>query len=255
MSGKVYLVGAGPGDVELLTLKAIRALARADVVLIDDLVNREVLQFVPPWARVITVGKRKGCRVTPQAFIDQQMVRYAREGLCVVRLKGGDPYVFGRGGEEAEILRRAGVECEIVCGITAGIGVPAALGIPVTHRDYAHGVTFVTGHSSAGAEPPWDALARTDTTLVVYMGLSRVREIAERLMAAGMMPQTPVAAIQHGTLANQRQVVSTLHAVADAVRGAGLESPCLLVIGKVVDLATVPAHEAPWQRVLQAAEA
>jgi uroporphyrin-III C-methyltransferase len=145
VKGKVYLIGAGPGDVELLTLKAVRALERSDVALIDDLVSREILQFVRPRTRVVEVGKRGGCRSTPQSFIEHQLVRLARRGWCVARVKGGDPFVFGRGGEELATLRAAGVDVEVINGITAGVAVPAALGIPVTHRHLVHGVTLVTG--------------------------------------------------------------------------------------------------------------
>jgi uroporphyrin-III C-methyltransferase len=236
MSGKVYLIGAGPGDPELLTLKAVRALARSDVVMIDDLVDRRVLEFAPS-ARVIEVGKRGGCKSTPQAFIERLMVRLARHGNTVARIKGGDPFVFGRGGEEALTLAQAGVICEVIPGITAGIGVPAALGIPVTHRDVARGVTFVTGHTRDGTGPDWAALARTDTTLVIYMGMQRVVEIAAALQAAGMAGATPAAVIQHGTTELQRHVVATLATLAHAAHAAQLGSPALIVIGKVVGLA------------------
>ena len=235
-SGKVYLIGAGPGDPELLTLKAVRALARADVVMIDDLVDRRVLDFAPA-ARMIEVGKRAGCKSTPQAFIERLMVKLASRGSIVARLKGGDPFVFGRGGEEALTLARAGIECEVIPGITAGIGVPAALGIPVTHRGLARGVTFVTGHTRDGSGPDWAALARTDTTLVIYMGLQRVAAITAALQAAGMPATTPAAAIQNGTTELQRHVVSTLAYLADAARVAALGSPALIVIGEVVGLA------------------
>src|SRR5579859_2815422 len=166
MSGKVFLVGAGPGDPELLTLKAVRAIGAADVVLIDDLVNRAVLGFASPVARVCEVGKRGGCRSTPQAFIEKLMVRLAQSGKIVARVKGGDPFVFGRGGEEMAALQRAGIDVEVVSGVTAGIGVPAALGIPLTHRGLCEGVTFVTGHTGDGREPDWNALAAGCTTLV-----------------------------------------------------------------------------------------
>ena len=191
--GKVFLIGAGPGDVELLTLKAVRALSSADVVLIDDLANREVLQFARPQARVIAVGKRGGCRSTPQAFIERLMVRYARQGKIVARVKGGDPFVFGRGGEELEALEAAGIRCEVVSGITAGTAVPAALGIPLTHRDCTRGVTFVTGHTRNGAEPDWRALAASGTTLVIYMGIARLARICRQLVAAGLRPDMPAA--------------------------------------------------------------
>lgn len=235
-NGKVFLIGAGPGDPELLTLKAVRTLAGADVVLIDDLVDRRVLEFAPQ-ARVIAVGKRGGCKSTPQAFIERLMVRLARRGKTVARVKGGDPFVFGRGGEEALTLAQAGVACEVIPGITAGIGVPAALGIPVTHRDVARGVTFITGHTRDGIGPDWAALARTATTLVIYMGMNRLPEIAMALRAAGMPAETPAAAIQHGTTLRQRHLVATLATLAEAARDAGLGSPALIVIGKVVGLA------------------
>jgi len=237
-SGKVWLIGAGPGDVELLTLKAVRALGEADVVLIDELVNRDVLQFLKPQARVIEVGKRGGCRSTPQAFIERKMLQLAREGLVVARVKGGDPYVFGRGGEEVETLSRAGIAVAVVNGITAGTGVPAALGIPVTHRDYCRGVTFVTGNARAGAELDWCALANSGTTLVIYMGLANLAGIARGLLNAEMPGSTPVAVIQDGTMPTQRSVVSPLAGVVAAVARAGLESPALVVVGDVVKFAS-----------------
>mgnify|MGYP001602738791 FL=1 len=240
-NGQVFLIGAGPGDPELLTLKAVRALAQADVVLIDDLVDRRVLEFAPR-ARVIAVGKRGGCKSTPQEFIERLMVRLAVRGKIVARVKGGDPFVFGRGGEEALTLAQAGVACEVIPGVTAGIGVPAALGIPVTHRDIAHGVTFVTGHTRAGGGPDWAALTRTGTTLVIYMGMKRLPEIATALRAAGMPAETPAAAIQHGTTQRQRHVIATLATLADAVRDAELDSPALIVIGRVVGLAKQAGH-------------
>ena len=236
-TGKVWLIGAGPGDVELLTLKAVRALGEADVVLIDALVNREVLQFVKTNARVIEVGKRGGCRSTPQDFIERKMVQLAHEGLIVVRVKGGDPYVFGRGGEEVETLTCAGIEVEVVSGITAGIGVPAALGIPVTHRTYCRGVTFVTGNACAGTQPNWNALAHGGTTLVIYMGLANLASIVAGLTGAGMAVSMPVAVVQNGTLVTQRSVVSRLDQVVDAVARAGLQSPALVVVGEVVRFA------------------
>ena len=239
--GKVWLIGAGPGDVELLTLKAVRALGEADVVLIDDLVNREVLRFLKPQARVIEVGKRGGCRSTPQAFIERKMLQLARDGLVVARVKGGDPYVFGRGGEEVQTLRRAGITVDVVNGITAGIGVPAVLGIPVTHRDHCRGVTFVTGNARAGAELDWRALANSGTTLVIYMGLANLEGIASRLLNAGMPGARLVAVIQDGTLPSQRSVVSPLANVVDAVALAGLASPALVVVGDVVKFAATEA--------------
>ena len=242
MTGKVYLVGAGPGDVELLTLKAVRALGEADVVLLDDLVNRDVLRFVPARARVIEVGKRGGCRSTPQAFIERLMLRMARTGATVARVKGGDPFVFGRGGEEIEVLRTAGIAVEVVSGITAGLGVPSTLGIPVTQRGACHGVTLVTGHTRDGHGPNWDALARSGTTLVIYMGVAMLSSIVQALVSAGMPANTPAAAIQRGTLPDQRSVVVTLCDLPRAVDEARLGSPAILVIGEVVRSARATAQ-------------
>ena len=244
MNGKVYLIGAGPGDVELLTLKAVRALAEADVVLIDDLVNREVLQFVKTNARVIEVGKRGGCRSTPQAFIERKMVQLACEGHTVARVKGGDPYVFGRGGEEVETLSRAGIEVEVVNGITAGLGVPAALGIPITHREFCRGVTFVTGHAAhESTAPNWQALANSGTTLVIYMGLNNLAGIVAGLRKAGMAATMPVAVVQNGTLPTQKSVVSQLDQIAADVAREGLVSPALVVVGEVVRFARTEVLE------------
>ena len=236
--GMVYLIGAGPGDPELVTLKAARALARCDVVLIDHLVHRDVLQLCRPGVRVVEVGKRCGCRSTPQSFISRLMVRLAKRGATVARLKGGDPFVFGRGGEEAAALAAAGVPVELVSGVTAGIAVPAALGVAVTHRDLSRGVTLVSGHACVnGCEPEWEALARSRTTLVIYMGVRRLAEITRALLAAGMSPATPAAAIQNGTLPEQVNVVSTLGRVARDVVERGIGSPAIVVIGDVVALA------------------
>ena len=232
MSGKVYLMGAGPGDPELMTLKAARALGRADVVLVDALVNRGCLAHARSDARIVEVGKRTGSG-TSQAFIEKAMVQTAKNGLTVARLKGGDPFIFGRGGEELRALLDAGVEVEVIPGITAGTGVPAALGIPLTHRELAHGVTFVTGH---GAELDWQALVRSKTTLVIYMGLANLGAIVRALESAGMDPATPACLIENGTLGNQRQVVTRL----EALSGAGFRGPALIVIGAVVALAGLP---------------
>ncbi|HEU5177635.1 MAG TPA: uroporphyrinogen-III C-methyltransferase [Burkholderiales bacterium] len=227
--GKVYLIGAGPGDPQLMTLKAARALGRADVVLVDALVNRGCLAHARPDARIIEVGKRAGAG-TSQAFIEKVMVQTAKNGGTVARLKGGDPFIFGRGGEELRALLDAGIEVEVVPGITAGIGVPAALGIPLTHRDLAHGVSFVTGH---GADVDWQALVRSRNTLVIYMGLRNLRRIVSALAAAGMDPRTPACVVENGTLGNQRQVVARLGSLS----AAGFRGPALIVIGAVVGLA------------------
>jgi uroporphyrin-III C-methyltransferase len=237
--GKVYLIGAGPGDVELLTLKAVRALSEADVALIDDLVNRDVLRYLRREARVVEVGKRGGCKSTPQRLIERQMAALARQGLCVARVKGGDPFVFGRGGEELEGMRAAGIDVEVVNGITAGIGVPASLGIPVTHRDFSRGVTFVTGHTQSQEPINWEALVRGGTTLVIYMGMKRLAEIVASLRAAGMPHAMPVAVVRNGTLPDASSLIASLGTVVRAVEAAKLSSPALIVVGKVVDLAAV----------------
>jgi len=229
--GKVYLIGAGPGDPQLMTLKGARALGRADVVLVDALVNRGCLAHARPDARIVEVGKRAGAG-TSQAFIEKVMVQTARNGGTVARLKGGDPFIFGRGGEELRALLDAGIEVEVVPGITAGIGVPAALGIPLTHRDLAHGVSFVTGH---GADVDWQALVRSRTTLVIYMGLRNLQKIVSELAAAGMDLRTPACVVENGTLGTQRQVITRLGALSSA----GFRGPALIVIGAVVGLANV----------------
>ncbi len=235
--GKVFLIGAGPGDPELMTLKAARALGAADVVLVDELVNRGCLAHARSDAKVIEVGKRGGCKSTPQVFIEKLMIRFAQAGQTVARLKGGDPFVFGRGGEEMQALAAEGIEVVVVPGITAWIGVPAALGIPVTHREVARGVTFVTGHAKDGAQPDWEALARSGTTLVIYMGLRRLQEICLALQKGGLSGKTPACIIENGTLKTQRQAVSTLGELS----AAGFVGPAIVVVGDVVRFARVAA--------------
>ena len=233
MSGKVWLVGAGPGDPELLTLKAVRALGEADVVLIDDLVNPAVLEYSSPEARIIPVGKRGGCRSTPQAFIHRLMLRYARQGKCVVRLKGGDPCIFGRGGEEAEWLAERGVQVEIVNGITAGLAGATTCGIPLTLRGISRGVTLVTAHTQDDSSLNWKALAQSGTTLVIYMGVAKLGEIRECLLEAGMPAHMPVAMIENASLPQQRECRSTLEDMQESAAAFQLKSPAILVIGEV----------------------
>jgi uroporphyrin-III C-methyltransferase len=235
MTGKVFLIGAGPGDPELMTLKAARTLGIADVVLIDDLVSRGCLAHARSDAKVIEVGKRGGCAATPQEFIERLLVQYARQGKVVARLKGGDPFIFGRGGEELAALRAAGIEVEVIPGITAGIAAPAALGIPLTHREVSRGVIFITGHTKDGAEPDWAVLARTGLTLVIYMGLARLPAIAAALMKAGMRGETPACAIENATLRHQQHILAPLALLAE--RAAGLASPTIIVIGEAVRFA------------------
>ncbi len=235
---KVSLVGAGPGAVDLLTVRAARIIATADVLLADALVAEEVLALGRPGVRILRVGKRGGMRSTPQDFIHRAMARYARLGLKVVRVKGGDPFVFGRGGEEQAYLEALGMEVEVVPGLTAGLTAAAAAGIPVTHRAYTHGVTLVTGTAGDGCgEPDWAALAKGGTTLVIYMGLNRVLNISARLIAGGLTPDTPAAAIASGTLPGQRHIRTTLAELPVRVQAGGLASPAIIVVGAVAALA------------------
>ncbi|MCY1395021.1 Uroporphyrinogen-III C-methyltransferase [compost metagenome] len=234
MNAKVWLVGAGPGDPELLTLKAVRALNQAQVVLIDDLVNPAVLSHCPD-ARIIPVGKRGGCRSTPQAFIHRLMLRYARQGKCVARLKGGDPCIFGRGGEEAQWLQARGIEVELVNGITAGLAGATQCGIPLTLRGISRGVTLVTAHTQDDSTPNWQALAASATTLVIYMGVARLQDIQSQLLAAGMAAHTPVAMIENASMPDQREHRCHLSELLRSARDFGLKSPAVLVIGDVVN--------------------
>ena len=241
--GKVILVGAGPGDPELLTLKAVRMIAAADVLLVDDLVNPDILAHARPQARIVHVGKRGGCRSTPQEFIERLMIAEARAGHCVVRLKGGDPFIFGRGGEECAHLRAEGIEVDVVNGISSGLAAPASIGIPLTHRDWSAGAIFVTGHeradehSSQGAangKPDWALLAQTNLTLVIYMGVARCREIQGALLAGGKSGATPVAVIQSATGAAQAQLITTLANLPADLAASGIGSPAIIVVGDVV---------------------
>ena len=236
-SGKVYLIGAGPGSVDLLTLGAVRVIGLADAILLDDLVNPDVLQFAAANVQIIHVGKRGGCRSTPQAFIHKKMISLVRAGKIVARIKGGDPFMFGRGGEELQALQQAEITVSIVSGITAGMAVPAALNIPLTHRAYTRGVTFVTGHTQDDEQPDWRALAATGTTLVIYMGISNLTQITQQLMLHGMSAAMPAAVIQHGTLPHQRQLLAPLGQLANRVAAAGIGSPAIVVIGEVVRFA------------------
>jgi uroporphyrin-III C-methyltransferase/precorrin-2 dehydrogenase/sirohydrochlorin ferrochelatase len=236
-SGEVTLVGAGPGDPELLTLKALRALQDADVILHDRLVPRAVLDMARRDATRICVGKAAGGIGSTQAEINSLLIEHALQGRRVVRLKGGDPFIFGRGGEELEALQKAHIRFSVIPGITAAAGCAAYAGIPLTHRDYAHSVTFVTGHEDGdGREPDWHALAKPGITAAFYMGLARLEHIAARLMQHGAPESLPAALIAQGTLENQRVITGTLATIAAGAARAGLESPTLLVVGEVVSL-------------------
>jgi uroporphyrin-III C-methyltransferase len=234
----VRLVGAGPGDPDLLTIKALKALQSASVILVDDLVSDAILALANPAARVIRVGKRGGCRSTPQAFIHKLMVQAALNGENVVRLKGGDPLIFGRGGEEVDHLRAAGIDVSIINGVTSVLAGMASIQTALTHRDHAQGVVFVTGHRQKdGQHTPWADLARTahqaDLTLVIYMGLSQVSHIQAQLML-GLPAQTPVALLQDISLPQQRQALTQLGDLAQCVSDHGFVSPTVMVVGHVV---------------------
>jgi len=238
MKGKVILVGAGPGDPELITVKGLRCLQQADVVLYDRLVNTELLQYAKKDAKLIYCGKLPTCHVMKQETINRLIVEYAKAGLQVVRLKGGDPYLFGRGGEEAEECVKHHVPYEVVPGITAGIAVPAYAGIPVTHRAVSRSVTFITGHQAGGeeAEHRWSHLAKGTDTICVYMGVSQLSTIAENLIRHGKSPQTPAALIHLGTLENQSIITGTLSTIAEQGKNAEISNTSIVVIGEVVRL-------------------
>ena len=236
--GKCTLVGAGPGDPELLTLKALKAIQTATVLFVDDLVSDEIVAFAQPGARIVYVGKRGGCKSTPQAFIEKLMLAAVNEGDDVVRLKGGDPFIFGRGGEEIEHMQAMGVEVTVINGITAGLAAMTSLNVPLTHREHAHGVVFVTGHAKPGDEGcDWAALAATASqaklTLVIYMGVIGSQHIQDQLLQ-GLPPQTPVAIIQNASRPTQRHAVCTLASLRATIEQKQLQSPSVIVVGDVL---------------------
>lgn len=249
-TAKVFLVGAGPGDPELITLKAIKALQQAEVVLLDDLVNPALLAHCPQ-ARIVPVGKRGGCKSTPQHFINRMMIALAEQGQTVVRLKGGDPFVFGRGGEEMLALRAANIPYEIIPGMTSGLSACASMEVPVTHRGINHGVTLITGHTQDGESLPWQALAATNTTLVIYMGMQHLPEISCSLMEAGMAADMPCMVVENGTREQQRSVISSLQAMPYVAHTENIKSPAIIVVGEVVKLARSTQQEQDWQSQLQ----
>ncbi len=235
--GKVFLVGAGPGDPELLTVKAMRLIACAQVVVFDHLVGDAIVALIPPSARRVYAGKEAGNHALPQHRINQLLVDLASEGLDVVRLKGGDPFIFGRGGEEMAAALAAGLECEIVPGITAAAGAASCTGIPLTHREHAQTLVFATGHlKDDTVDLDWTALARPRQTVVIYMGLGALDIICERLIAHGLPAHTPAAVIHAATTPGQCGVHSTVARLPAAVREAGIRTPALIMVGEVVAL-------------------
>jgi len=235
--GRVYLVGAGPGDPDLLTVRAARLLSSVDVVVYDQLVGDRVLELVPAQTRKIYVGKRAGNHALPQDQINALLVALGSEGLRVARLKGGDPFIFGRGGEELEALIEAGIEFEVVPGVTAASGMAAYAGIPLTHRAHAQACVFVTGHLKDGtANLDWEALARPNQTLVIYMGVGGLGMICRELIAHGMAPDMPAALVEKATLPGQRTVAGTLATLPQRALDENVQAPALIVVGSVVEL-------------------
>ena len=235
--GEVYLVGAGPGDPELLTLKALRLMQQADVVIYDRLVSAPILELCRRDAEKVYVGKARSNHAVPQEGINDLLVKYAQQGKRVCRLKGGDPFIFGRGGEEIQELFASGVSFQVVPGITAASGCSAYAGIPLTHRDYAQSVRFLTGHLKEGSpELPWNELVYEHQTLVLYMGLKKKKKICQKLIEHGQRPNMPVALISKGTTPEQKVVVGTLADIASKVAEHQIQAPTLTIIGEVVEL-------------------
>ncbi|MEZ5915879.1 MAG: uroporphyrinogen-III C-methyltransferase, partial [Parvularculaceae bacterium] len=238
--GVVHLVGAGPGDPDLLTLKALRLLQAADVIVYDRLVSPEILSLARRDALRIYVGKAKAAHAVPQKEIEQRLVHHARKGKTVIRLKGGDPFIFGRGGEELSALRRAGVPVFVTPGVTAAIGCAAAAGMALTHRGLSQAITFVTGHAKDDGEPDinWKALAALGHTIVVYMGVGKAGAISRAMLENGASPATPVAVVEKGTTAQQKILKGRLEELERLIEAGGVEGPAVLVIGEVAQMAS-----------------
>ena len=242
MTGKVYLVGAGPGDPKLITLRAVELIKKADVVLYDRLVSKKILAMIPKRAVSIYVGREVGDDTTHQENTNELMVKYAQLKKSVVRLKGGDPIIFGRGGEEAEFLKSFNVKYEIIPGITSGIGSATYAGIPLTHRQFASSVVFVTGHEDPEKKTEvvkWKKLAKSVDTIVIMMGLSRIEVISRKLIEGGMDKNMPVAVIQNGTTSKQKMVKGTISNIANKIKRNKIKPPTNIIIGRVVDLSDI----------------
>ena len=242
MTGKVYLVGAGPGDPKLITLRAVELIKKADVVLYDRLVSKKILAMIPKRAVSIYVGRAVGDDTTHQENTNELMVKYAQLKKSVVRLKGGDPIIFGRGGEEAEFLKSFNVKYEIIPGITSGIGSATYAGIPLTHRQFASSVVFVTGHEDPEKKTEvvkWKKLAKSVDTIVIMMGLSRIEVISRKLIEGGMDKNMPVAVIQNGTTSKQKMIKGTISNIANKIKRNQITPPTNIIIGRVVDLSDI----------------
>jgi uroporphyrin-III C-methyltransferase len=242
--GKVYLIGAGPGDPGLMTLKGKTLLESADVVVYDALISPPILAMINPDAEQINAGKRRGRHSMQQSEITQLLIEKAQTAAVVVRLKGGDPFVFGRGGEEMEDLIAAGISVEVVPGITSGIAAPAYAGIPLTHRAHSSSVTFVTGHESVGKYRPavnWQAIAHSSETIVVYMGIHNLPHIIDQLLLAGLSVETPIALVRWGTRPEQEELIGTLKTIQAQMEVAQFEAPAIAIIGSVVQMREVLA--------------
>ena len=242
MTGKVYLVGAGPGDPKLITLRAVELIKNADVVLYDRLVNKKILSMIPKHAVSIYVGRAVGDDTAHQDSTNELMVKYAKLKKSVVRLKGGDPIIFGRGGEEAEFLKSFNVKYEIIPGITSGIGSATYAGIPLTHRQFASSVVFVTGHEDPEKKSDvvkWKKLAKSVDTIVIMMGLSRIGMISKKLIDGGMDKDMPVAVIQNGTTSQQKMIIGTISNIANKIKRNKIKPPTNIIIGRVVDLSDI----------------
>lgn len=239
MTGKVFIVGAGPGDPKLITLKAVESIKSADIVLYDRLVSKKIVAMIPKRAEKMYVGRDVGDDYKHQDITNDMMVQFAKKNKIVVRLKGGDPFIFGRGGEEAEFLRKHKVKYEIIPGITSGIGSAEYSGIPLTHRKFASSVVFVTGHEDAKKSEgvvDWKKLAKAVDTIVIMMGLSRIEIISKKLISGGLSKNTPVAVIQNGTTDEHRMIKGTLSNISKKISEAKIKPPSIIVVGKVVNL-------------------
>lgn len=238
MKGKVYIAGSGPGNIELITTKALKLINEVDVILYDELIGEELRRLIEGSGKeIIDVGKRAGRHKKKQEEINRLLVEYAKKGKKVLRIKGGDPFIFGRGGEEAEVLAEAGIQFEVVPGVTSAIAAPAYAGIPVTHRKYDPALVFLTGKEKEGEDRTnWEALAKLNATIVILMGVSNLRRNAERLIRFGKNPETPVAVIEKGCTKEQRVVTGKLENIADLVEKESIKAPAVIVIGDVVRL-------------------